>query len=67
MQRLCFSLVLFGLALILGVVGIMVTDGLAPGRVAPGFAALAAAGGGLLLVIGLFGLERGRDVTRPLT
>jgi hypothetical protein len=67
MQRLCFSLVLLGLTLILGVVGVMLTDGLAPGRVAPGFAALAAAAGGLLLVLGLFGLERGRDMTRPLS
>lgn len=67
MQRLGLSLVFFGLTLILGVVGVMLTDGLAPGRVAPGFAALAAATGGLLLVLGLFGLERGRDVTRPLS
>ena len=66
MQRLGLSLVFLGLTLILSVVGILLTDGLSPGRVAPGFAALAAALGGLLLVGGLFGLERGRDVTRPL-
>ncbi|MEI6160845.1 MAG: hypothetical protein WCP77_13485 [Roseococcus sp.] len=66
MQRLGFSFVLFGLVLILGVVGVMLTDGLAPGRVAPGFAAIAAALGGLMLVLGLYGLERGRDVTRHL-
>ena len=66
MQRLGFSLVLFGLTLIMGVVGVMLTDGLAPGRVAPGFAAAAAAMGGVLLVLGLFGLERGRDRTRHL-
>jgi hypothetical protein len=65
MQRLGLSLVLVGLTLILAVVGVMLTDGLAPGRVAPGFAAIAAALGGLLLVGGLFGLERGRAVTRP--
>lgn len=65
MQRLGLSLVFFGLVLILGVVGVMLTDGLAPGRVAPGFAAIAAAVGGVLLVAGLFGLERGRDVPRP--
>lgn len=64
MQRLGFSLVLFGLTLILSVVGVMLTDGLAPGRVAPGFAAIAAAAGGVLLVLGLFGLERGRGTTR---
>jgi len=64
MQRLGFSFVLLGLALILSVVGVMLTDGLAPGRVAPGFAALAAAAGGVLLVLGLYGLERGRDGTR---
>ena len=66
MPRLGFSLVLFGLTLIMSVVGVMLTDGLAPGRVAPGFAAVAAAVGGLFLVLGLFGLERGRDGTRHL-
>lgn len=65
MQRLGFSLVLFGLALILGVVGMLLTDGMAPGRVAPGFAAAAAAMGGLLIVAGLQFLERGRpDIHR---
>lgn len=67
MQRLGLSLVFFGLMLILTVVGLMLTDGLAPGRVAPGFAAIAAAVGGLSLVLGLYGLERGRDVSRPLS
>lgn len=66
MQNIGFILVAFGLALILGVVGVMLTDGLAPGRVAPGFAAIGAALGGLLLIIGLYGLERGRDRNRPL-
>lgn len=65
MQRLGFSLVLFGLALILGVVAMLLTDGMAPGRVAPGFAAVAAAVGGLLIVGGLQFLERGRpDIHR---
>jgi len=64
MQRLAFSFVLFGLVLVLGVVGVMLTDGLAPGRVAPGFAALAAAIGGVFLVLGLYGLERGRGGAR---
>jgi len=64
MQRLGFSFVLFGLTLVLGVVGVMLTDGLAPGRVAPGFAALAAATGGVFLVLGLYALERGRDGAR---
>lgn len=67
MQRIYLSLVLLGLVFILGVVGIMLTDGLAPGRVAPGFAAIAAAVGGALLVAGLFGLERERDMTRHLS
>lgn len=67
MQRICLSLVLFGLALILGVVGVMLTDGLAPGRFAPGFAAIAAAFGGALLVVGLFGLERNRETRHQLT
>jgi len=60
MQRICLSLVIVGLVLILGVVGVMLTDGLAPGRFAPGFAAIAAACGGALVVLGLFGLERSR-------
>ncbi|WP_421991519.1 hypothetical protein [Roseococcus sp.] len=60
MQRFGFTLVLFGLALILGVVGILLTDGMAPGRIAPGFAAVAAATGGILIVGGLRFLERGR-------
>ena len=64
MQRLGFSFVLFGLTLVLGVVGVMLTDGLAPGRVAPGFAALAAAFGGLFLVAGLYALESGREGAR---
>ncbi len=64
MQRLSFSLVFLGLTLVLGVVGVMLTDGLAPGRVAPGFAALAAAAGGAMLVLGLFGLEHGRNPSR---
>lgn len=66
MQRIGFSFVLFGLTLIMGVVGVMLTDGLAPGRVSPGFAAMAAALGGGLLVLGLFGLERARDKTHHL-
>lgn len=66
MQRIGFSLVLIGLMLILGVVGVMLTDGLAPGRFSPGFAAIAAASGGVLIVLGLFGLERGRDASRQL-
>ncbi|MBX9749634.1 MAG: hypothetical protein K5Q68_08460 [Roseococcus sp.] len=66
MQRFGLTLVFLGLSLILSVVGVLLTDGLAPGRVAPGFAAMAAALGGLLLVGGLFGVERGRDVTRPM-
>jgi hypothetical protein len=45
MQRFGFTLVLFGLALILGVVGMLLTDGMAPGRFPPGFAAVAAAPG----------------------
>lgn len=65
-QRLGLALVLFGLVLILGVVGLMLTDGLTPGRFAPGFAAIGAALGGVMLVLGLFSLERGRDPTQEL-
>jgi peptidoglycan/LPS O-acetylase OafA/YrhL len=66
MQRLGLVLVASGLVLILGVVALMLTDGLTPGRVAPMAAALGAAGGGVLLVLGLAGLERGRDRSREL-
>jgi hypothetical protein len=65
-QRFGLAFVLFGLVLILAVVGLMLTDGLTPGRVQPGFAAIGAALGGVLLVLGLFGLERGRDQTREM-
>jgi hypothetical protein len=65
-QRFGLFLVLCGLVLILGVVGLMLTDGLTPGRVAPGFAAIGAALGGVMLVAGLFSLERGRDNTHEL-
>ncbi|MDB5412794.1 MAG: hypothetical protein JWR10_1129 [Rubritepida sp.] len=65
MQRFGFTLVLFGLTLVLAVVGVMLTDGLTPGRFAPGFAAIAAAIGGMLLVLGLNFLERGRTNLRP--
>ena len=65
MQRFGLSLVLSGLVLILGVVGLLLTDGLTPGRLAPGFAAFAAAGGGLCLVLGLSLLERGRTALQP--
>jgi hypothetical protein len=61
MQRFGLLLVAFGLLLILGVVALMLTDGLTPGRVAPIAAALGAASGGVLLVLGLAGIERGRD------
>ncbi len=61
LQRVGFGLVVLGLAMILAVLGVLITDGLQPGRIAPGFAALGAAGAGLALVVGLRLLERGRD------
>ncbi|MFN3447461.1 MAG: hypothetical protein ACK44F_02075 [Roseococcus sp.] len=64
MHRLAPFLTAAGLILILGVVVLMLTDGLTPGRVAPLAAALGAAGGGVLLVLGLAGLEHGRDRSR---
>ncbi|WP_027285490.1 hypothetical protein [Rubritepida flocculans] len=64
MQRLAIFLTVAGLILILGVVLLMLTDGLMPGRVAPLAAAIGAAGGGVLLVLGLAGLEHGRDRSR---
>jgi hypothetical protein len=64
MPRLAFAAVFSGLGLILAVIALLVTDGLTPGRVAPGFAAWGAALGGVLLVGGLFGLEAGRDQPR---
>jgi len=65
-QRFGLAFVFFGLVLILAVVGLMLTDGLTPGRIPPGFAAIGAATGGVLLVLGLFWLERGRDQTHEL-
>lgn len=61
MPRLAFLAVLSGLALILAVVALLMTDGLTPGRIAPVAAAMGAALGGALLVLGLAALERGRD------
>jgi hypothetical protein len=61
MPRLAFAAVFSGLALILLVVVLLLTDGLRPGRVSPGFAGAATALGGALLVLGLAGLERERD------
>ncbi|WP_160122961.1 hypothetical protein [Rhodovarius lipocyclicus] len=61
LQRIGLALVGTGLALILMVVAVLMTDGLTPGRIAPLYAALTAAGAGLALVLGLRLLERGRD------
>ncbi len=66
MRRFGLFLVACGLGLILAVVALMMTDGLTPGRIPPGLAAIAAAVGGALLVGGLFGLERGRDTSNEL-
>jgi hypothetical protein len=60
-QRIGLGLVVLGLSMILAVVGVLLTDGLQPGRIAPGFAALGAAAAGVALVLGLHLLERGRD------
>lgn len=61
LQRVGFGLVVLGLAMLVAVLGVLITDGLQPGRIAPGFAALAAAGAGVALVLGLRLLDRGRD------
>ncbi len=60
-QRIGLGLVVMGLSMILAVVGVLLTDGLQPGRIAPGFAALGAAAAGVALVLGLHMLEHGRD------
>jgi hypothetical protein len=64
MPHLAFAAVFSGLALILLVVVLLLTDGLLPGRVSPGFAGAATALGGALLVAGLFGLEAPREQPR---
>lgn len=61
MPRLAFAAVLLGLVLVLAVVALLLTDGLTPGRVAPVAAAICAALGGGLMVLGLAGIERGRE------
>lgn len=61
LPRIGVLLVGTGLVLLLVVLVMMVTDGLAPGRVAPLFAAGTAAAGGLAILAGLGMLERGRD------
>ena len=67
MQRFGLALVLSGLALTLGVVGMLLSNGLTPGHLPPHFAAYVAAGGGALLVLGLNFLERGRDASQPFS
>ena len=61
LPRIGVLLVGMGLMLLLAVLVMMLTDGLAPGRVAPLFAAGTAAAGGLAMWAGLGMLERGRD------
>ena len=61
MQRIGGLLVGTGLALLVAVLAMMVTDGLQPGRVAPLFAAGTAAAGGLAILAGLGLMERERD------
>ena len=61
LQRIGVLLVGTGLALLLAVLVMMVTDGLAPGRVAPLFVAGTAAVGGLAVLAGLGMLEGERD------
>ena len=63
LPRIGVLLVGSGLVLLLAVVAMMVTDGLAPGRVAPLFAAGPAAAGGLAILAGLGMLERESDQT----
>jgi hypothetical protein len=67
MQRFGLALVLSGLALTLGVVAMLLSNGLVPGHLPPHFAAYVAGGGGLLLVLGLNFLERGRDASQPFS
>ena len=64
LPRIGVLLVGSGLVLLLAVVVMMVTDGLAPGRVAPLFAAGTSAAGGLAILAGLGMLERESDPTR---
>jgi len=61
LQRIGVLLVAAGVTLLLAVLVMMVTDGLAPGRVAPLFAAGTAAAGGLAVLAGLGMMERERD------
>lgn len=61
LPRIGVLLVGAGLALLAAVLVMMVTDGLAPGRVAPLFAAGTAAAGGLAILAGLGMLEREGD------
>jgi hypothetical protein len=61
LPRIGVLLVGVGLTLLLAVLVMMVTDGLAPGRVAPLFAAGTAAAGGLAILAGLGLLEKDRD------
>ena len=61
MPRLALGLAGSGLLLNLGLVLLVLGEGVALGRPSNGFAAILAAAGGLLLVLGLFLLEPRRE------
>lgn len=58
MQRIACALIGSALATICGLVALLLSDALAPGRIAPMLAFYAAAGAGALLIAGLTMLER---------
>jgi len=67
MQRIACALIGGALTLIAGLVGLLLSDALAPGRLPPMLAFWAACAAGVLLIGGLVLLERGgsRAVSHP--
>jgi len=59
MQRIACALIGSALTLITALVGLLLSDALAPGRLPPMLAFWGAAGAGAMLIAGLMLLERG--------
>ncbi|MDO9709303.1 hypothetical protein [Paracraurococcus lichenis] len=66
MQRFACTLIGSALVLITALVGLLLSDALAPGRVPPMLAFWAACGSGALLIGGLALLERGNTALQAI-
>lgn len=58
MQRIACTMIGIALFVVCGLVGLLLTDALSPGRLSPMLAFYAASGAGVSLILGLVMLER---------